>query len=167
MNARAVKYRFANLSLPRSTTSHPRRFHRDPTHFWARSFSRRQFIRSMTGAAGFIAGSSLYPHTLAAGCADPSPIPGGQQFLSPDPTVFHILLPGYPFFPDHDTATNDPSVITDFNGHIGLAYVQGNGTHRDLTTGQESHLPFEVDLRFMMDLSSCTHGSEVPPALRG
>jgi hypothetical protein len=93
--------------------------------------------------------SRFLSSALAADCDDPRPIPGGQQFLFPDPTVFHILLPGYPFFPDNNPATNDPSVITDFNGHVGLAYVQGMGTHTNLLTNAVRHLPFEVDLRFM------------------
>ncbi len=117
--------------------------------FLAGSLSRRQFVRTATNAAGLAVGASFLPSALAASCPDPAPIPGGQQFLFPDPTLFHILLPGYPFFPDNDPATNEPSVIGNFYGQVGLAYVQGNGTHTDLGTGEVSELPFEVDLRFM------------------
>lgn len=45
--------------------------------------------------------------------------------------------------------TSDPSLITDFNGHVGLTYVRGMGTRTDKATGGTQHLPFEVDLRFM------------------
>ena len=62
---------------------------------------------------------------------------------------YFVLLPGHPDFGPPDPATNNPAVIHDFNGDIGLAYVRGTGTHTDLTTGDVSHLPFEVDLRFM------------------
>ena len=67
-----------------------------------------------------------------------------MQFLAPgDLTIFHVEAPGYPGS-GLDPATNDPSLITDFNGQVGLAYVRGTGTHSALGT-----LPFEVDLRFM------------------
>ena len=48
-----------------------------------------------------------------------------------------------------DPATNDASVITDFNGQLGLAYIAGMGTHTDRATGTVRRLPFEVDMRFM------------------
>lgn len=113
------------------------------------AFTRRQFMGAAAGAAGLALGSGFFSSAFAGDCADPRPIPGGNQLLFPDPRVFHIFLPGYPFFPINDPATNDPSVITDFVGQVGLSYVRGMGTHTDLTTGAVSHLPFEVDLRFM------------------
>jgi hypothetical protein len=84
----------------------------------------------------------------AAVCADPKPIPGGLEFLG-DGTLYHALAPGHPVFGTLGPDKEDPSTITDFNGRIGLAYVQGMGTHMDKTTGDVSHLPYEVDLRFM------------------
>ena len=56
---------------------------------------------------------------------------------------------GYPVSAHSRPDKEDPSTITDFNGHIGLAYVVGMGTHTDQMTGDVSHLPYEVDLRFM------------------
>jgi hypothetical protein len=119
-------------------------------HVIGQAMSRRQFMLMAVGTTGLLLSPRLVSPLLAANSVEPRPIPGGLQFLAPDnTTVFHVFAPGYPFFPGNDPATNDPSVITDFNGRIGLAFVQGTGTHTDLTTGQERHLPFEVDLRFM------------------
>ncbi len=148
MKVMQTEQRFASLAR---FNSQPRvRLPRDESwRFCKHSISRRNFLGTTAGAAGlFLASSKLSP-VMGASCADPRPIPQGNQFLFPDPTVFHIELPGFPGFPDNDPARNDPSVITDFNGHIGLAYVRGTGTHTDLTTGMSSNLPFEVDLRFM------------------
>jgi hypothetical protein len=121
-------------------------------HVWSSTVSRRHFIRTAAGAgaAGLMVSSGLFSKAFAVpSSSDPKPIPGGEQLLFPDPTVFHLHLPGFPPFPDNNPATKDPSVITDFNGDVGLAYVNGTGTHTDLVTGDETHLTFGVDLRFM------------------
>jgi hypothetical protein len=125
--------------------------HAHPTHNWANDLSRRDFIRTAAGAgaAGLLISSGLFSTTVAASSTDPQPIPGGEQLLFPNPKVFHLHLPGFPPFPDNNPATKDPSVITDFNGDIGLAYVNGAGTHTNLITGVRSHLTFGTDLRFM------------------
>ncbi len=105
------------------------------------AISRRQFLGTAAGAAALLLGAGLVPPARAAVCADPKPIPGGFAEFG---HVYHQL------YPNQDTAdTEDPSTITDFNGHIGLAYVEGMGTHTDKTTGLVSHLPYRVDLRFM------------------
>ena len=115
----------------------------------------------MRVTAGVAGGVLLSPSFLSTGKAvqavDPKPIPGGLQFLFPDPTVFHVLAPGYPGS-GLDPATNDPSVITDFNGYVGVAYLTGMGTHTDRKTGHVSRLPFEVDLRFMKGIYVGTDG---------
>jgi hypothetical protein len=117
--------------------------HRGHTHV-SMAMSRRQFLGTAAGAAGLVLGSSFLSPTRAASCADPKPIPGGFAEFG------HFYHQRYP---DQDTAdTEDPSTITDFIGHIGLAYVTGMGTHTDKMTGMESHLPFRVDLRFMKGL---------------
>ena len=114
--------------------------HRGHTHV-SMALSRRQFLGTAAGAAGLLLGSSFLSPTRAASCADPRPIPGGFAEFG------HFYHQRYP---DRDTAdTEDPSTITDFNGHIGLAYVSGMGTHTDKMTGIESRLPYRVDLRFM------------------
>lgn len=110
------------------------------------ALSRRQFLGTATGAAGLLLASSLLSSARAAVCADPKPLPGG--FATPD-HVYHWLGPGHPVFGTLGPDKEDPSSITDFNGHIGLAYVVGMGTHTDKVTGDVSHLPYELHLRFM------------------
>jgi hypothetical protein len=117
-------------------------------HRWAHALSRRQFLGTAASATGVMLGASLVASAWPICCADPVPIPGGLEILG-DGTIYHINLPGYPPIGSPNPATNDPSLITDFNGHIGLAYVQGRGTHTDKKTGVRRNLPFEVDLRFM------------------
>lgn len=117
------------------------------SRLWERALSRRQFLHTAMGATGLVLGAGLVSPARADGCADPRPIPGGLDILGTG-EIFHLRLPGYPGF-GMDPATNDASVITDFNGQIGLSYIRGMGTHTDLATGAISHLPFEVDLRFM------------------
>jgi hypothetical protein len=108
------------------------------------AMSRRQFLGTAAGAAGLLLGSSVLSPARAAVCADPKPIPGGFAEFG---HFYHQL------YPDRDTAdTEGPSTITDFNGHIGLAYVEGMGTHTDKMSGIVSHLPYRVDLRFMKGL---------------
>ena len=114
--------------------------HRGHMHV-SRAISRRQFLGTAAGAAGLLLGASLVSPARAAVCADPRPIPGGFSEFG---HFYHQL------YPNQDIAdTEDPSTITDFNGHIGLAYVEGMGTHTDKVTGTVSHLPYRVDLRFM------------------
>jgi hypothetical protein len=114
--------------------------HRGHTHV-SMVMSRRHFLGAAAGAAGLLLGSSLLSPARASVCADPRHIPGGFADFG------HFYHQRYP---DQVAAdTEDPSTITDFNGHIGLAYVQGMGTHTDKMTGIVSHLPYRVDLRFM------------------
>ena len=122
--------------------------------------SRRGFIRRTASAVGTALGASmLLPGAALADKrrnAAPRPIPNGTQFLGPGTPVFHVMAPGYPGF--GNAATDDPSLITDFNGHVGLAYVQGWGTHTDKTTGQVRRLPWEVDLRFTKGVDVASDG---------
>jgi hypothetical protein len=112
---------------------------RGHAHFWQRALSRRQVI--VAGAAGSAAAATLLsarfwvPELARAAPpipADPKPIP---LTLGP----FHVQLIG----PGHE-----PSTITDFNGFVGVADVQGTGTgiggpHPSGT------LLFDTDMRFM------------------
>src|SRR5262245_7130773 len=75
------------------------------------------------------------------------PIPGGLDFLG-NGSASHVYAHGYPGF-GGDPGTEDPSVISHFNGVFGLAYVRGMGTHTDKQSGVQTHLPWEIDLRFM------------------
>jgi hypothetical protein len=73
----------------------------------------------------------------------PLPIPGGHPIPNPfgGPDVHHQ-------FPGPADATGpvggEPSLITDFNGFIGVARVQGTGTDNRGNT-----LLWDADLRFM------------------
>jgi len=137
MNPAATSLRSRSLRIPASkpvvrtptTTVGFRRAER-----LNRSFSRRRFMSVSAGAAGILLSSRFFSHAKPAETVAPRPIPGGLQFLAPgDLTVFHVKAPGYPGS-GLDPATNDPSLITDFNGQVGLAYVRGTGTHSALGT---------------------------------
>jgi hypothetical protein len=108
-------------------------------HFWDRAmvagFSRAQFLRRGAATVGGVAGLGALGASPAFGAAsDPKPVPA-----NPDLFGFHLYLPG---------PGNEPSTITDFNGHVGVAVVRGTGA----ATGGD--LNFEVDMRFMKGLYS-------------
>jgi len=102
--------------------------------------SRRRFLGRVAGGAGVLVGASMLgPGAVAAPLkknATPKPIPGGLEFGG---ITFHV----YPFGRDQE-----PSVITDFNGFVGVAQVQGTGvgTNPDGTT---ETLLYDTDMRFM------------------
>lgn len=113
------------------------------------TLTRREFLK-LAGVNALAFGAALaFKGRVFAHGAGPRPIPGGIQPFGPGTTVYHVLLPGYPPLDSPDPAENDPSLITDFNGHVGIAFVQGTGTRTDLATGETSRNVFEVDLRFM------------------
>ena len=117
-----------------------------PNHsqLWDLFPSRRQFLQT-AGAAGLLACSGL--ESLAWGekpiSSQPRPIPGGFQ-IEPGGEVFHNFAPGV-----FDPIDSDRSGITDFNGFVGYAIVDGTGTGFNTETGEARRLFFEVDLRFM------------------
>lgn len=112
------------------------------------ALSRRHFLRSAAGAAGLVLGLNAAPARAGGPANDmPVPIPGGLDFLG-NGSIFHVYAHGYPGF-GGDPGTEDPSVIFDFNGDFGLTYVRGMGTHTNKVTGVITHLPWEIDLRFM------------------
>jgi len=111
--------------------------------------SRRAFVRTTSGAiaAGAAYGSGLLRPTLALAAAsdDPLPIPGGSPLLGGG---FHIYGPT----PDgsFDPIDAEPSSITNFNGVVGLAYINGSVTRTKISTGERAELPFIAsDMRFM------------------
>jgi hypothetical protein len=75
------------------------------------------------------AGTALAAH----GAGEPRPISGGIQPFGPGTEVFHVFFPG----------TGEDSTITDINGFVGAAEVQGVGV------GSQSDLTWDVDNRFM------------------
>ena len=101
--------------------------------------SRRQFLAAGAGlgVAGFIGAqvAGATPALAASRAGDPRPIPGGIQPLGPGTEVFHVFPPG----------AGEPNTITDFNGFVGVAHIQGTGTDTAGTPG----LTFDIDNRFI------------------
>jgi hypothetical protein len=105
--------------------------------------SRGQFLRRSAAAAGTVAGLAL-AEPLAAfgkpGSGIPNPIPGG--FTIGD-TVFHVMPP---------SLGSEVSTITDFNGVIGAAEIQGTAS------GNGTSFDFDTDMRFMQGVYVDTSG---------
>jgi hypothetical protein len=112
-------------------------------HFWQRALSRRQLLKATAGTAVAAATSGLWlpalAHAARPGSSEPRPIPGGIQPFGPGTEIFHLFLPG---------PNDEPSVITDFNGFVGVALIRGTGT-RTHPDGHTTPQLFEVDMRFM------------------
>ncbi|HKB03003.1 MAG TPA: hypothetical protein VKD90_12335 [Gemmataceae bacterium] len=108
--------------------------------------SRRHFLRSAAGAAGLLLAANASTARADGDCPPPVPIPGGLDFFG-DGSVFHVYAHGYPGF-GGDPGEEDPSVIYNINADVGVAYVRGMGTHTDKASGVQTHLPWEIDLRF-------------------
>ena len=89
-------------------------------------------------------GSSLLPSHLAYahGSNAPVPIPGGTPLLGGG---FHVYGPGTIDPPDAE-----PSSITDFNGFVGIGFINGTVTRTNTQTGESVILPTQAsDMRFM------------------
>ena len=144
----------ARGALPAATATRPARrcAHTWHVDVWERPLSRKQVLAAGAAAVGAL----TLPRSAFARPPSgmPNPIP---QVLDPAVPI-HIQLPGYPPAGSPDPAHNDASTITDFNGHVGLAYVRGTGTRTDKATGSTATLPFEVDLRFMKGEFVATDG---------
>jgi len=122
-------------NLTRSQLLRPYKGHR---HFWQRALSRRNFFGT---AAGVMGGASLLFGERPSSGAAPRPIPGGIQPFGTGTEVFHV-------FPI--THGVEPSTITDFNGFLGAAEIQGPWT----VSGPSAPVPippttFDADMRFM------------------
>jgi hypothetical protein len=106
--------------------------HRGHAHFWQRArLSRRGFLWTTAATAAGLA-------VAKSDGAAPKPIPGGFQ-----------VTPGGPFFHVSGGPGGENSTITDFNGFMGSAFINGTGTGTDLNTGAQSQLNFDSDMRFM------------------
>ncbi len=68
------------------------------------------------------------------------PITGHFQPLGPGTEVFNFYFLAL---------GDEPSTITDFNGLIGVAAIQGFGTATNTMTGATTRLFFDADIRFM------------------
>jgi hypothetical protein len=111
--------------------------------------TRRRFVRTVAGAAAV--GGALEFGLFKPGFAAPKthsfapvPIPGGTPNLN---GVYHVFGPSV----GGDPTDAEPSTITNFNGFVGLAFINGMVTRTDTATGETLHLPFlNSDMRFMM-----------------
>ena len=115
----------------------------------ARHWSRREFVRTTGGsiAAGVALGSGiLTPRRVeAAAPDDPLPIPGGSPTLG---GAFHVYGPSPTGFLDPIDA--EPASITNFNGVVGMAYIDGMVTQTRISNGEQARYPFVAsDMRFM------------------
>jgi hypothetical protein len=111
--------------------------------------ARRQALRGPTRSPPHgRAGHKLFLELLedrSLPSVGPLPIPGGVL----DPTPFagpdvHLHLPGPADSATPNKIGGDPSAITNFNGFVGVAHVEGTGTD-----GNGNTLYWDADLRFM------------------
>ena len=114
--------------------------------FGGRPVSRRQFLRTAAGT-GLVLGSvlALPRRAYADACADdlPSPIPFSRKLPGFGP--FHFNFPGPVDSPGPicgKPGPFEPSLITDFNGVLGVAAGAGSATDGSSNT-------FTCDNRFM------------------
>jgi hypothetical protein len=99
--------------------------------------TRRALIGSGAGAAGAIL---LQPASALAG--------NPHTASSPNPTANKVTLNGVTFSLTSFGPGADASSITDFNGFVGVADVQGTGTATN-PDGSTETLLFDTDMRFM------------------
>jgi len=130
-------------------TPPPRHAHVQP------AVSRRQFVRTSAGAVvgGAALGSGILRPSLAhaLSSSDPMPIPGGTPALGGG---FHVYAPAA-----IDSVDAEPATITDFNGFVGLAYINGTVARRQKSTGRIDVLPFiGSDMRFMQGVYRAQDG---------
>ena len=128
-------------------------------HFWERAMTRRNFIgaAAVAGGAAATAGMWLPQFAKAAAFAeaDPGHIPGGT-LLPFQPNPFHFFFPtgGPTGAVTVVSGHGDPSLITDFDGMIGVAAVgQTSGTD-----GNGNRLLWKADVRFMTGTYLGTEG---------
>jgi hypothetical protein len=112
---------------------------------------RRSFLAAGgLGVAQLAAGVVGAPGALAAGSAavrgpsDPRPIPHTLELGGGLPPI-HVRAPGV-----LGPADDEPSSITDFNGMVGYAIIDGTGRGTDTATGATKTYSTNVDLRFMV-----------------
>jgi hypothetical protein len=108
-------------------------------HVAHHGLTRRSFLGgTAAGAAGVV---------VAAMYASPA-FAKQQQSADPKPTTNVFSLNGTDFHLTFFAPGMDPSVITDFNGFVGVAQVQGTGTATN-PDGSTETLLFDTDMRFM------------------
>lgn len=128
-------------------------------HFWERAMTRRKFLGSAALAGGAAATAGIWLPEIARAAAfaeaDPAPIPGGT-LLPFQPTPFHFFFPtdGPTGAVTVESGHGDPSLITNFDGMVGVADV-GDNTGTD-GTGRQLH--WKADVRFMKGTYVGTEG---------
>jgi hypothetical protein len=110
-------------------------------HLERKRLTRRALFGSTAGATGAILGTNLL-QPRAATAANP------HTDSSPNPTSTKVELNGLTFSLTFPGPGADPSSITDFNGFVGFADVQGTGTATN-PDGSTETLLFDTDMRFM------------------
>jgi hypothetical protein len=112
-----------------------------PGHRERQRLTRRALLGSTAGATGAILGAGLLqPASALAG--------NPHTDSSPNPTTSKLELNGVTFSLTFFGPGLDPSSITDFNGFVGVADVQGTGTATN-PNGSTETLLFDTDMRFM------------------
>jgi hypothetical protein len=111
--------------------------------------TRRQFAHTAVGTAalGGALGAGFLNPGLAKSFASfaPVPIPRGSPTLG---GFYHVFGPASMGLGDPIDA--EPSSITNLNGFVGLAYINGMVTRTNTKTGEKLRLPFlDTDMRFM------------------
>jgi hypothetical protein len=103
--------------------------------------TRRAFLGAGAGATGAVLGSAfLEPAAALAG--------NPHTDNSPNPTTNTVTINGLTFSLTFPGPGLDPSSITDFNGFVGMADVQGTGTAM-YPDGSKETLLYDTDMRFM------------------
>jgi len=110
--------------------------------------SRRAFFGRMATTGALAGGGLLRPTPARADDDDegrPNPIPGGGAPFDPFGIFIHAtgLNPALPL-----ANINDPSLITDFKGFVGLTHIRGGGTGTDTTSGASMPLAFQANMGF-------------------
>jgi hypothetical protein len=104
---------------------------------------------------GALSAGFLLPNRVLAAGRDPKPMSGGFKNPVGGPFI-HLNLPGHA-----DAAPiqgNDPATITDFDGFVGNARIQGTGTGTNTDTGDTFPLLFDADMRFMQGMYQSLDG---------
>jgi len=108
------------------------------SHFWARAaHTRRNFLKA--AGTALAAGLAIPSIVRASAQTLPNPIPGGLDLLG-NGQIFHVFLPG---------SAPELSTITDFNGVLCAADVQGTWTGGGVTPPPNTPLLFDADMRVM------------------
>jgi hypothetical protein len=119
---------------------------------------RRAFLYGMAGTGiGIALGIRPRVGAIAQGGVAPVPISGGSPAIAElGGQLFHVYGPGAEGF---DPPDSEPITITDFDGTIGLAYIDGMATRTNMVTGESRQVPFVGnDMRFMKGAYRGTDG---------